>query len=197
MSNGQVIVLLGNGDGTLVSGSLYDAGSHALASGDLDGDGDTDLAVANYDDDDNVGVRMNHGDGTYSPPVNYPAGDGPCHITAVDLHNDGDLDLATANRGSGFYTNATVSVFLNHGDGTFGLPTYFGGGGTGLTIDDLNGDGVLDLASASGGVAVLLNQSSACPGDVDGDGDVDLSDPAALLAVYGTTCPQYAINWMR
>ena len=25
-------------------------------------------------------------------------------------------------------------------------------------------------------------------GDLDGDGDVDLSDLAALLAVYGTSC---------
>ncbi|MBU0617451.1 MAG: hypothetical protein KKI02_07025, partial [Planctomycetes bacterium] len=28
-----------------------------------------------------------------------------------------------------------------------------------------------------------------CPADIDGDGDVDLSDLAALLGVYGTTCP--------
>jgi hypothetical protein len=28
-----------------------------------------------------------------------------------------------------------------------------------------------------------------CPADVDGDGDVDLSDLAALLGEYGTTCP--------
>ena len=28
-----------------------------------------------------------------------------------------------------------------------------------------------------------------CFGDLDGDEDVDLTDLAALLAVYGTTCP--------
>jgi len=36
-------------------------------------------------------------------------------------------------------------------------------------------------------------QGQTCFGDLDGDldrdGDVDLSDLAALLAVYGTSCP--------
>jgi len=31
--------------------------------------------------------------------------------------------------------------------------------------------------------------SDGCDGDLDCDGDVDLSDLAALLAVYGTSCP--------
>jgi|GEM_PF-3543499 len=35
-------------------------------------------------------------------------------------------------------------------------------------------------------LAVSIGES--CPGDLDGDGDVDLSDLATLLAVYGTVC---------
>jgi hypothetical protein len=54
---------------------------------------------------------------------------------------------------------------------------------------DLNGDGVVNLAD----LAQLLGhygESGAVyeDGDLDGDSDVDLADLAALLAVYGTTC---------
>ena len=54
---------------------------------------------------------------------------------------------------------------------------------------DLNGDGVINLED----LATLLanyGATGAAPedGDLDGDGDVDLSDLSALLAVYGTTC---------
>jgi len=36
--------------------------------------------------------------------------------------------------------------------------------------------------------AVGAIQVIACPGGLDGDGDVDLFDLAASLAVYGTSC---------
>ncbi|MBU0616735.1 MAG: right-handed parallel beta-helix repeat-containing protein, partial [Planctomycetes bacterium] len=55
---------------------------------------------------------------------------------------------------------------------------------------DLDGDGDIDLSD----LAQLLSNygtTGACyaDGDIDLDGDVDLSDLAALLAVCGTTCP--------
>ncbi len=55
---------------------------------------------------------------------------------------------------------------------------------------DLNGDGFIDLEDLA---ALLSNygMTGAAPedGDLDYDGDVDLSDLSALLAVYGTVCP--------
>jgi C1A family cysteine protease len=56
--------------------------------------------------------------------------------------------------------------------------------------EDLNGDGEIDLSD----LAILLTNygiTGAAPedGDLDGDGDVDLTDLSALLAVYGTSCP--------
>lgn len=55
---------------------------------------------------------------------------------------------------------------------------------------DLDGDLDVDIAD----LAMLLahyGNTGASPedGDLDGDGDVDLADLAALLAVYGTVCP--------
>ncbi len=53
---------------------------------------------------------------------------------------------------------------------------------------DLDGNGDVDLDD----LAVLLGDfgcASGCAADVDGDGDTDLSDLALLLANFGTTCP--------
>jgi parallel beta-helix repeat protein len=55
---------------------------------------------------------------------------------------------------------------------------------------DLDGDGDIDLTDLA---QLLANYGTSmtvyADGDIDGDGDVDLSDLAALLSVYGTTCP--------
>jgi len=55
---------------------------------------------------------------------------------------------------------------------------------------DLNGDGVVDLLDLS----VLLNNfgsggATPADGDLDGDGDVDLIDLSTLLGTFGTYCP--------
>ena len=55
---------------------------------------------------------------------------------------------------------------------------------------DLNGDGVVDLAD----LGILLADFGCvapgpCPGDVDGDGDTDLADLGILLSEFGNTCP--------
>lgn len=54
---------------------------------------------------------------------------------------------------------------------------------------DLDGDLDIDIGDLA---ALLANYGSSGAsyedGDLDGDGDVDLADLAALLAVYGTSC---------
>ena len=67
-----------------------------------------------------------------------------------------------------------------------------GPGGTGPVpcVGDLNGDGMVSLLD----LARLLSNCGATSGAVYGDGDldrdanVDVTDPATLLGVYGTTC---------
>src|SRR5204863_135567 len=76
--DGNVSVLLGNGNGTFAAAVNYGAGSrpNAAAICDLNGDGKLDLAVANFGSN-NVSVLMGNGDGTFHMAVNYTAGGSP------------------------------------------------------------------------------------------------------------------------
>jgi hypothetical protein len=126
--NGDVAVLLGNGDGTFQAAVTYDSGTAAfsVAIGDLDLDGDDDLAVADYDSEGLVWILLGNGDGTFSAAESYAAQSSASSVAIGDLDKAGTPDLAVANYGSD-----TVSVFLNtketctdeDGDG-YGAPAH-------------------------------------------------------------------------
>jgi hypothetical protein len=99
--------------------------------------------------------------------------------------------LATAN-----YTDHTVSVLLNKGDGSFQAKVSYATGHSpvSVAIGDLDGDGKGDLATANEehGVSVLLNRGdgsfqprrdyaggdtphAVAIGDLNGDGKADLA----------------------
>ena len=106
---GNVLVLLGNGDGTFQSAVNYGAGDSPwfVAIGDLNGDGDLDLAVANRDGGD-VSVLLGNGDGTFQSAVNYGASVVPRSVAIGDLNGDANHDLAVANLASD-----NVSILIN------------------------------------------------------------------------------------
>lgn len=126
--------------------------------------------------------------------VDYLAGNGPVSVVASDFDGDGNVDLAVADADS---TSSDVSIFLNHGDGTFSLAAYYSTESWTLSVcgADLDGDGDNDLATANYGapsVSILLNNGdgtfappvnygvgispySLCCADFDLDRDIDIA----------------------
>ncbi|WP_324673674.1 FG-GAP-like repeat-containing protein [Hymenobacter sp. GOD-10R] len=172
-----------------------------LATGDVDGDGDLDFVTTNSFDQ--VGVRLNTGNGTFTPGRQVPVGVGPLNLVLGDIDKDGDLDLLVASQ-----ANGAVVVRLNNGQGIFtgtqeiapGIRDTFAE----LSLYDIDGDGDLDLltsyrvspSSQDGLVGVFRNDGTGAfsrsqeialstypfsskpfevtVGDIDGDGDGDL-----------------------
>ena len=118
-----------------------------IVAGDFNDDGQTDLAFAN-EQSDTVAVLLGNGDGTFQPPVTYPAGQLPVGLVAGDFSGDGHLDLAVVN--SNAYGNGpdSVSVLLGNGDGTFQPQVTYpvGNDPDAIVAGDFTGDGHLDLA---------------------------------------------------
>jgi len=106
----DVLVLLGEGDGTFQAPITMAAGNRpqAIAMGDFNNDGKLDLAVADSGDG-TVTLLLGNGDGTFTEASGspYTVGKSPIAIAAADFNGDGKLDLAVANAGDG-----TVSVLL-------------------------------------------------------------------------------------
>jgi hypothetical protein len=200
-----VSVLLGQGDGTFAPKVDYPASAgadpqtNAVVAADLNGDGRPDLAVTGQGSN-TVSVLLNHGDGTFAPALDYPVGSAPAAVAAADLNGDGKVDLAVASSTAvPPYDGHTVSVLLNHGDGTF-APKFdidTGQDPASVAVADMNGDGWPDLVVGNhenSSVSVLLNHGdgtfaprvdyavakwdgfpSIAVADLNGDGRPDLA----------------------
>ena len=163
-AGGWVGVLLGNGDGTFQAAVNYSSGhlSDSVVVADVNGDGKPDLVVANECADINcdmngtVGVLLGNGDGTFQPVVTYDSGGFQAVSVAVaDVNGDGKPDLLVANEcaiGNNCEAGGSVGVLLGNGDGTFQtvVSTSIPVAPAAITVDDFNGDGKPDVATASG-----------------------------------------------
>jgi hypothetical protein len=194
-SNFWLSILLSNGDGTFqtpVLTAVSFSATDLLASADLNGDGKADVVLVHAN---SVDVLLGDGTGNFAAAVNYADSiSSPAAVGLAILHGDTHLDIVVASAtvdGSG---SSPVATLKGTGSGTFLTATaaqhYPGAINSGILVD-VNGDGYLDLMSASqfflgssGDFAapVALSTGDACGSltgsvavaDVNGDTKLDI-----------------------
>ncbi len=176
------------GDGTFSAGpSLGQMEARDVALGDLDDDGDLDVALA----DGALGINRVYWN-NWAASFNFTAGptlsSGFSPVVAAviaQLDADDAPDMA-------FIPGGDNAFWWNNQDGTFTAGQALGGFVDDAAVDDLDGDGDLDVFLASGflGHQVWLNNGNrafsdrgdeldslnsqaVALGDLDGDGDPD------------------------
>ncbi len=192
----EINLFLGKGDGSfapapgdpIVAKAWFAGGTVAIAAGDFNGDGKLDL-FASQTGNQGVDVFLGNGDGTFTQPATPVAG---CcrdqifngiwgwNLVLGDFLADNKLDVAVAEENVNFgVAEDYIYTYLGNGDGTFTPSDYSvllpESPITMITAGDFNGDGLLDLATASQPYPyynVLLSQASpeAAP-------DFSVSDP--------------------
>ncbi|MCX7072255.1 MAG: FG-GAP-like repeat-containing protein [Gammaproteobacteria bacterium] len=153
-------------------------GGQAVAVGDLNGDGWLDLAatVGGSIDPGRVAVLLNDGSGGFGPATMYPVGVSSTAIVIADFDGDGRPDLAVPNRFADTNSNnASVSLLLNNGNGSFAAATsspLTTPGPRAIAAGDFNGDGRPDLAISHGDfintLSILLNTGAGSFGAASG-----------------------------
>jgi hypothetical protein len=154
-AEGEVVVLLSNGNGTFKAAKAYlvPGGVDIVALGDFNGDGKLDVAVTNGGTYDMVSILPGTGSGTLKAAVPFGTNFGPGGMGVADFDGDGKLDLVTADSGAPFgVTVGSISVLLSNGKDMFAARTDYSVGGenvtgaySGIAAAALTGNGKPDL----------------------------------------------------
>jgi uncharacterized repeat protein (TIGR01451 family) len=173
--DGNVAILLGNGDGTFQAAKNFPAGKNPsfIAVGDFDGDRKLDLLVVNPSDSTTgviggVSLLLANADGTFKQPVNILTGHNPGSLVVGDFDGDHKLDVAIAGSDA---SGTDVIVLLGNGNGTFRPPVTYTVDGSPTIAGDINGDGKMDLigtASIACGSEELCGKIIILLGNGDG-----------------------------
>lgn len=163
-SNGNLSVLLGNGNGTFAAQTNYTAGSRpgGVAVGDINKDGRNDIVTASSGSGNGsvASVLLGNSNGSFAAATDYPLRSNiyPESIAMGDLDLDGDLDVIVSGGGYG-----SESIMLNNGSGMLSSPTdnrsFYSNYQSSVALEDLDLDGDLDMVLVSYGVSVSLNNT--------------------------------------
>jgi len=177
-------------------------GAYDVHVADMDGDGDLDIVSASYVDHT---IAWYENDGAADP--SWTAADiatsaiGARDVHVADMDGDGDLDIVSASA-----TDDTIAWYENDGASdpswTAADIATSADGAYDVHVADLDGDGDLDIVSASGNddtIAWYENDGAADPSwsaadiatsaddvrgvhvaDMDGDGDLDIVSASIL-----------------
>jgi hypothetical protein len=172
--DGSISVLLGKRDGTFSAGtpialsqSTDIVGPYSIATADLNRDGKADLAVtlSNGWTTGGLAVLLGRGDGTFLPPVLYPAT--AANLAIGDLGGDGIPDLIVSAPAFG---QGPAGYLLGNGDGTFASEIT------------LPAEGPLVFARRGSAAPGILRTNGAEPFAL---GRLPRSENSELLSVFG------------
>ncbi len=198
-------VMLGNSDGTFGSPlqvvNTLGTPARGLVTGDFNNDGNQDLVVlANgFVQANPIYVLLGNGDASFQPARQFWGSTSlPMAIAAADFNHDGKLDLVVNLNPNG------IAVMLGNGDGTFQSAVTYPTDQlpSGLTVADLNGDGIPDVIATGDKVDVFLGKGDGTfpkrvdynggnfpvqviTGDFNADGKLDIAAAAEGTAAIG------------
>jgi hypothetical protein len=150
--------------------------ARSVYAADLDGDGDIDVLSASRTDDKIAWYENTDGKGTFGhQQVITTQANGANSVYAVDLDGDGDIDVLSASE-----HDDQIAWYENtDGKGTFGdhqLITYHADGASSVYAADLDGDGDIDVLSASFQDGRIAWYENRLIGDANDDGVFNSSD---------------------
>lgn len=200
---GKILWYQNDGVGNFVERSVADSKESSLAvvAADVDGDHDMDV-VATSRPSSQIGTifwyENTDGQGSFAEPklVSAQIGSsssilGVSSLRASDVDLDGDLDVV-AGWGSGFFASfdGTITWHENiDGKGTFGdaevISDLLDGDQVAIHIVDVEGDGDIDVLSASDDDDRIAWFENRLAGDIDDDGAVGFSDFLILSSGFG------------
>lgn len=200
---------LNDGSGSFTGSDIAPLDRHdtlAVVFGDVDGDNDPDLIAGNYTLDRNR-LYLNDGSGNFGTGSDITTDElNTTSIAAGDVDGDGDLDIVAGNAArwrndidadDQIDPQAANRLYLNDGAGNFtgsDIAPSDQHDTMAVTLEDVDGDGDLDLVAGNDGAAdrLYLNDGAGgfgagsdvlgelratravTFGDIDADGDPDL-----------------------